>query len=92
MARPGRPVKARDKEGYAREINALSADTRKQVGIIANQSVTAITETNQTVVRLNGVIGEAQRSVATINGTLPQLVNEAHATLESLQGVAKDAR
>ena len=73
-------------------MNALSADTRKQVGIIGNQSVTALTETNQTVVRLNGVIAEAQKSVATINGSLPQLVGEAHATLESLQGVARDAR
>ncbi len=82
----------RELAGAAKEINTLSVDTRKQVGIIGNQSVTALTETNQTVVRLNGVIAETQKSVATINGSLPQLVGEAHATLGSLQGVARDAR
>ncbi|MFM9971350.1 MAG: MlaD family protein [Burkholderiales bacterium] len=76
----------------AKEINTLSADARKQVGVIGTQSVTALTEANQTVVQLNRVIGQAEQSVATINSTLPQLVRDANATLESLQAVARDAR
>lgn len=82
----------RELASAAKEINTLSADARKQVSVIGSQSVSALTEANQTVVRLNAVIGQAEQSVATINGSLPQLVREANSTLESLQNVARDAR
>lgn len=82
----------RELASAAKEVNALSADARKQVSIIGSQSVTMLTEANQTVVRLNAVIGQAEQSVAIINGSLPQLVREANSTLESLQNVARDAR
>ena len=82
----------RELASAAKEVNALSADARKQVSIIGSQSVTLLTEANQTVVRLNAVIGQAEQSVAIINGSLPQLVREANSTLESLQNVARDAR
>jgi phospholipid/cholesterol/gamma-HCH transport system substrate-binding protein len=83
---------ARELAHAAKEINAMSTDIRKQVSIIGDQSVSTLTEANQTVVRLNGVIAQAERSVGTINGSLPQLVREANATLESVQAVARDAR
>ena len=76
----------------AKEVNALSADVRRQVSAIGVQSVSAFTEANQTVIRLNGVISQAEKSVATINRSLPQLVQDANTTLESVQGVARDAR
>ena len=83
---------ARELAHAAKEINAMSTDVRKQVSAIGDQSVSTLTEANQTVVRLNGVIAQAEKSIATINATLPQLVRDANTTLENLQAVARDAR
>jgi len=76
----------------AKEINTLSADSRKQVFTIGNQTVSTLTEANQTVVRLNGVISQAEQSVANVNASLPRLLRDANTTLESVQAVARDAR
>ena len=75
----------------AEGINTLSKVGQQQVNAVGNQSVSALTEANQTVARLNKVVSQAEQSMTTINGALPQLLRDANSTIESLQAVARDA-
>jgi phospholipid/cholesterol/gamma-HCH transport system substrate-binding protein len=83
---------SRELAGTAQEMHALSQDLRSRVGRIGTQGEAVLGEANRSVLRLSDLIGQADKSLATVNGRLPRLLDQSEALLGHLDAVLRDSR
>ena len=92
--------------GASQELRALAADAKTRVATLGGQAQGAfgqvqgalsqaqsgLTQLNQTLVRMDGLVGQADKSLTSVNERLPTLLIRAGDTLEQLNGVARDVK
>ena len=83
---------SRDLAGAAHEMHALTQDLRTRVGTIGSQGEGVLGEANKTNVRLGGLVGQAEKSVDTLNVRLPRMLDKTESALGNLDAVLRDAR
>jgi phospholipid/cholesterol/gamma-HCH transport system substrate-binding protein len=83
---------SRDMAGTAREMHALTQDLRSRVARLGGQGEAVLGEANRSVVRLGGLIGQAENSLQTVNGRLPRLLEQSESALGHLDAVLRDSR
>lgn len=82
----------RDMAGTAREMHALTQDLRTRVGRLGAQGEQALGEANRSIVRLGGLIGQAENSLQAVNGKLPRMLEQTEGLLGHLDAVLRDSR
>jgi phospholipid/cholesterol/gamma-HCH transport system substrate-binding protein len=83
---------SRDLASTAHEMHALTQDLRARVGSIGNQGELVLGEANRSIVRLGGLVGQAEKSLDTLNGRLPNLLDKSESALGNLDAVLRDGR
>jgi ABC-type transporter Mla subunit MlaD len=78
--------------GTAREMHALSADLRARVATLGTRTEATMAEANRSLVRLGGLVGQAEKSLDAVNTRLPGLLGQTETTLGRLDGVLRDTR
>jgi len=81
------------------DVRALAGNARGRVKTLGDQAQQALGQVQgalgqvgQTLVRLDGVVGQARNTIDGVNGRLPGLLSSTGDTLEHLNGVARDLR
>src|SRR5262245_46411030 len=67
---------SRDMAGTAKQMNALTQDLRGRVDRIGAQGEGVMTEANRSIVRVGNLIGQADKSLQTVNSQLPGMLNK----------------
>ena len=83
---------SRELAGTAREMHALAQDLRARVGSLGSQGTAVLGEANRTVVRLGSAVGQAEKSLDSLNSRLPRLLDKSESALGNLDAVLRDAR
>lgn len=83
---------SRDMAGTAKEMQALAQELRQRVGTLGAQGESVLGEANRSVVRLGHLIGQADKSLDTVNSQLPGMLNKTNDLLGHLDAVLRDAR
>lgn len=83
---------SRELAGTAQQMHALSGELRQRAAALGTQSERALGEVNQSLVRVGGLIGQADRSFESINGRLPALLGKTDDLLGHLDAVLRDTR
>ena len=74
------------------QLRALAGEVRGRVGTLGAQAQGMLVEANQAVARTGSLVGQAQKSLDTVNATLPGLMQKSADMLDQLNGVARDAK
>lgn len=82
----------RDMAGTAREMHALTLDLRTRVSRLGAQGEQALGEANRSIVRMGGLIGQAENSLQAVNGKLPRMLEQTEGLLGHLDAVLRDSR
>ena len=83
---------SRDMAGTAKEMQALAQDLRQRVRSIGTQGEAVLGEANHSITRLGTLIGQADKSLNTVNSQLPAMLNKTNDLLVHLDAVLRDAR
>jgi phospholipid/cholesterol/gamma-HCH transport system substrate-binding protein len=75
-----------------KHVQALSAEMRTRAAGLGSQSETAMVEANRSLVRLGGLLGQAEKSLDMVNAKLPMLLGKSEAMLGNLDAVLRDTR
>jgi phospholipid/cholesterol/gamma-HCH transport system substrate-binding protein len=85
--------------GTATELQALSRELRARANAVAGRTETALAEGNRTIVRLGGLVGNAEKGLDTVTTRLPGLLDKTTGMLEKtdqmlgqMDGILRDAR
>lgn len=78
--------------GAAREMHAFSAELRQRVATLGSRSEATMAEANRTLLRLQGLVGQAEVSMGAINAKLPDLLDKTEGMVGTLDGVLRDGR
>lgn len=78
--------------GTTEQLNALATELRQRASGLGAQSETAMQQANRSLVRLDGLIGSADRSLGAINARLPTLLEKTDGMLGQLDGLMRDSR
>lgn len=78
--------------GAAKEMHALSAELRHRVASLGAQTESTMGEANRSLVRLGGLVGQAEKSLDAINTKLPTLLGKTEDAIGHLDGVLRDSR
>lgn len=76
----------------AGDARGLVGDVRGRVGTLGAQAQGMLAEANQAVARTGALVGQAQKSLDTVNATLPALLDKSSTMLDQLNAVARDAK
>jgi phospholipid/cholesterol/gamma-HCH transport system substrate-binding protein len=83
---------SRDMAGTAKEMQALAQELRSRVARLGTQGEGVLGEANRSVVRLGNLIGQADKSLGSLNDQLPGMLNKTNDLLVHLDAVLRDAR
>jgi len=83
---------SRDMAGTAKEMQALAQELRNRVGGLGSAGQTVLGEANRQIVRLGGVVGQAEQSLDSLNSRLPRMLEKGESALGNLDAVLRDAR
>ena len=78
--------------GAAKAMHALSGELRQRVASLGQQTEATMAEANRSLVRLGGLVGQAETSLDTVNAKLPGLLQKAEGMVGNLDTVMRDAR
>jgi ABC-type transporter Mla subunit MlaD len=70
----------------------MVGDVRGRVGTLGAQAQGMLAEANQAVARTGALVGQAQKSLDTVNASLPVLLDKSSTMLDQLNAVARDAK
>jgi ABC-type transporter Mla subunit MlaD len=76
----------------AGDARGMLADTRRRVSSLGAQAQGVLVEANGAVARTGALVGQAQKSLDTVNASLPSLLQKSSDMLEQLNAVARDAK
>lgn len=75
-----------------KHVQALSAEMRTRAAGLGSQSEVAMVEANRSLVRLGGLLGQAEKSLDMVNAKLPTLLDKSENMLGNLDAVLRDSR
>ena len=75
-----------------KQLQTLSAELRSRAAGLGSQSETALVEANKSLLKLGGLIGQAEKSLDSINSKLPGLLGKGEDVMGNLDTVMRDAR
>ncbi len=78
--------------GTAQQMHALTTELRQRVNALGAQSAGTMATANQSLVKLGGLIGQAEKSLDVVNGKLPVLLTKSEDLLGHLDAVLRDTR
>jgi phospholipid/cholesterol/gamma-HCH transport system substrate-binding protein len=73
-------------------LRTLAVEARGRVATVGAELQGTVGELHQAARRSGVLLGQAEASLAAVNGTLPGLLQKADRTLDQLQGIAADGR
>lgn len=76
----------------SRQMEALAADLRQRTRGLGAQSEAAMVQANRSLVRIDGLIGQADKGLEAVNHKLPGMLEKADKTLAQLDQVLRDTR
>ena len=75
-----------------KHVQSLSAEMRTRAAGLGVESQAAMVEANRSLQRLGGLIGQAEKSLDTVNGKLPAILGKSEDMLGHLDAVLRDTR
>ncbi|MBL0148873.1 MAG: MCE family protein [Ideonella sp.] len=78
--------------GTAEQLHAVSTELRNRTRGLGEQSETAMLEVNQMLLRVSGLLVQAEKSLEAVNGKLPGMLNQSEQVIKQLDGVMRDTR
>ena len=76
----------------SQRVNRLSGDLGQRLGALGGQSEQALSELNRSLVRMGGLLGQADRTLDSVGTAVPGLLNKANGLLVQFEGVMRDTR
>ena len=90
---------SREMAATAKQMNALAQELRGRVSTLGTQGERAMVEANRamgeanrSIVRIGGLIGQAEKTLDSVNGRLPGMLEKADGLLIHLDAVLRDSR
>jgi phospholipid/cholesterol/gamma-HCH transport system substrate-binding protein len=83
---------SRELAATAKEVHALTTELRQRSSRLGSQAEATLAEANRSVVRLGGLMGQAQSGLDAVNSKLPGLLTKTDDILGHLDAVLRDTR
>ncbi len=78
--------------GTAEQMRGMSTELRQRALGLGAQSETAMVQANRSLVRIDGLIQQAERGLDAVNTKLPSMLQKTDLMLGQLDGVLRDSR
>ena len=75
-----------------KQLREMAAELRERASGLGAQSTTAMEQANRSLVRIDGLIRQAERGLDTVNGKLPTMLEKTDGMLTQLDAVLRDGR
>ncbi len=76
----------------SKQLREMAGELRERASGLGAQSTTAMEQANRSLVRMDGLLRQAERGLDTVNGKLPSMLEKTEGMLTQLDAVLRDGR